>query len=121
MISNNSIHAGIRCKLDVCDSNTQRKHVLKLFQGVSDLENDRAVGFQLITTDDIEDLGIVEIVRRIRKRVGDTPVYLRSVLRFIAYRFGGPNIIISLDIDVIGVYIVDPLEVQLLKGIQILA
>ncbi|KAF9469761.1 Arginase/deacetylase [Collybia nuda] len=67
LISNNSIHAGIRCKLE----------------GVSDLENDRAVGFQLISTDDIDDLGIPEIIRRIRKRVGNTPVYL------------------SLDIDVI--------------------
>ncbi|KAG5647680.1 hypothetical protein DXG03_008403 [Asterophora parasitica] len=61
LISNNSIHAGIRCKLE----------------GTQDLENDREVGFQLITTDDIDDLGIPEVVRRIRDRVGSTPVYLR--------------------------------------------
>ncbi|KAI3621898.1 agmatinase 1 [Moniliophthora roreri] len=67
LMSNRSIHAGIRCKLG----------------GVEDLENDENVGFQLISTDDIDDLGIPEIVRRIRSRVGDTPVYL------------------SLDIDVI--------------------
>ncbi|TFK41888.1 arginase family-domain-containing protein [Crucibulum laeve] len=67
LISNHSIHAGIRCKLG----------------GVADLENDEAVGFQLISTDDIDDLGIPEVVRRIRKRIGDSPVYL------------------SLDIDVI--------------------
>ena len=49
------------------------------FQGVADLENDEAVGFQLISTDDIDDLGVSEIIRRIRARVGDSPVYLRSV------------------------------------------
>ncbi|KAG8998106.1 hypothetical protein FRB94_007195 [Tulasnella sp. JGI-2019a] len=62
-----SIHAGIRCKL----------------AGPEDLVHDASIGFELITTDDIEDLGIPEIIRRIRKRVGDSPVYL------------------SLDIDVI--------------------
>ncbi|RDB28755.1 putative agmatinase 1 [Hypsizygus marmoreus] len=67
LISNQSIHAGIRCKLE----------------GLADIENDESVGFQLVTADDIDDLGIPEIVRRIRQRVGDTPVYL------------------SLDIDVI--------------------
>jgi agmatinase len=34
------------------------------------------VGFQLITTDDIDDLGIPEIIRRIRERIGTSPVYL---------------------------------------------
>lgn len=67
LMTNTSIHAGIRCKL----------------AGVEDLENDSEVGFQLISTDDIDDLGVVEIIRRIRERVGDSPVYL------------------SLDIDVI--------------------
>ena len=42
-----------------------------------DIEHDEFVGFQLITTDDIDDLGIPEIIKRIRRRVGDTPVYLR--------------------------------------------
>ncbi|KAF7337729.1 Arginase/deacetylase [Mycena sanguinolenta] len=67
LMSNTSIHAGIRCKLG----------------GTEDLENDAATGFQLISTDDIDDLGISEIIRRIRERVGSSPVYL------------------SLDIDVI--------------------
>ncbi|KAH9950910.1 Arginase/deacetylase [Amylocystis lapponica] len=67
LMSNTSIHAGIRCKL----------------QGIGDLENDQAVGFQLISTDDIDDLGVAEVIRRIRARVGNSPVYL------------------SLDIDVI--------------------
>jgi agmatinase len=46
-------------------------------QGEADLENDQTVGFQLISTDDIDDLGIPEIIKRIRTRVGSTPVYLR--------------------------------------------
>jgi len=52
-------------------------------QGEEDLENDEATGFQIITGDDIDDFGIPEIVRRIRTRIGSSPVYL------------------SLDIDVI--------------------
>ncbi|KAJ4002241.1 arginase deacetylase [Lentinula boryana] len=67
LISNTSIHAGIRCKLG----------------GEEDLRNDENVGFQLISGDDIDDLGIPEVVRLIRNRIGDSPVYL------------------SLDIDVI--------------------
>ncbi|KAJ7795095.1 hypothetical protein B0H14DRAFT_3555755 [Mycena olivaceomarginata] len=53
LISNTSIHAGIRCKLG----------------GAEDLENDEAVGSQLITTDDIDDLGISEIIRLVREFV----------------------------------------------------
>ncbi|KAJ3489614.1 hypothetical protein NLI96_g2012 [Meripilus lineatus] len=67
LMTNTSIHAGIRCKLS----------------GIEDLENDEAVGFQLISTDDIDDIGVTEIIRRIRARIGNSPVYL------------------SLDIDVI--------------------
>ncbi|KII94050.1 hypothetical protein PLICRDRAFT_36283 [Plicaturopsis crispa FD-325 SS-3] len=67
LMTNTSVHAGIRCKLG----------------GLGDVENDESVGFQLISTDDIDDLGISAIIKRIRDRVGDSPVYL------------------SLDIDVI--------------------
>ncbi|KDQ63159.1 hypothetical protein JAAARDRAFT_147183 [Jaapia argillacea MUCL 33604] len=67
LLSNQSIHAGIRTKLN----------------GLEDLENDESVGFSLITTDDLDDHGVPEIIKRIRDRVGDAPVYL------------------SLDIDVI--------------------
>ncbi|KAF8204004.1 Arginase/deacetylase [Pholiota molesta] len=67
LLGNNSIHGGIRCKL----------------AGTSDLDNDAEVGFQVISTDDIDDLGIPTIIRKIRQRIGDSPVYL------------------SLDIDVI--------------------
>ena len=55
-------------------------------QGTVDLEHDQSVGFELISTDDIDDFGIPEIIKRIRNRVGDSPVYL------------------SFDIDVIGAY-----------------
>jgi arginase family enzyme len=55
--------------------------IRSVFKGAEDLDNDRSVGFQLISTDDIDDLGILEIVRRIRRRVGDNPVYLRQVFR----------------------------------------
>ncbi|KDR85663.1 hypothetical protein GALMADRAFT_84702 [Galerina marginata CBS 339.88] len=67
LLANNSIHGGIRCKLT----------------GPEDLENDGTVGFQVISTDDIDDLGIPTIINKIRDRIGDSPVYL------------------SLDIDVI--------------------
>ncbi|KAI0066415.1 Arginase/deacetylase [Artomyces pyxidatus] len=67
LISNSSIHAGIRCKM----------------LGDGDLENDESVGFKVISTDDLDDLGIPEVIRRIRNRIGEQPVYL------------------SLDIDVI--------------------
>jgi len=67
LMTNTSIHAGIRCKL----------------AGIEDIENDESVGFQLISSDDIDDLGVAEVIKRIRARIGDSPVYL------------------SLDIDVI--------------------
>ena len=46
-------------------------------QGIEDIEHDESVGFELITTDDMDDIGLPEIVRRIRARVGNSPVYLR--------------------------------------------
>ena len=46
-------------------------------QGIGDIENDEAVGFQLISTDDIDDYGVNAIIKRIRERIGDSPVYLR--------------------------------------------
>lgn len=80
LISNHSIHAGIRCKLTVCVYVAPYSHILYLFpKGVEDLAGDEAVGFQVISTDDIDDLGIPEIVRRIRRRISDRPVYLRYI------------------------------------------
>jgi hypothetical protein len=46
-----------------------------------DIDHDESVGFQLITTDDIDDFGIPFLVQRIRQRVGDSPVYLRCAMR----------------------------------------
>lgn len=54
----------------------------KIFGQLADIEHDTFVGFQVISTDDIDDLGIPEIIRRIRQRVGDTPVYLRCVATY---------------------------------------
>jgi agmatinase len=40
------------------------------------IEHDEEVGFELILADDIDDLGTDEIVKHIRQRIGDSPVYL---------------------------------------------
>ena len=80
LISNSSVHAGIRCKLAVGHSYTLPGILSKWFgtgQGMEDIEHDESVGFQLITTDDIDDIGIPEIIKQIRRRVGNNPVYLR--------------------------------------------
>ncbi|GAA5938719.1 agmatinase [Sporobolomyces koalae] len=55
-----SIHAGIRTRLS----------------GFEDLENDANVGFQLLTTDDIDELKPSGIIEKIKQRVGNTPTYL---------------------------------------------
>ncbi|THG98635.1 hypothetical protein EW026_g3597 [Hermanssonia centrifuga] len=59
-MTNTSVHLGIRSKVT----------------GIEDIEVDKTVGFQIISTDDIDDLGVPEIIHRIRKRIGDSPVYL---------------------------------------------
>jgi hypothetical protein len=51
-------------------------------QGPSDLDDDITAGFQLIHAFDIDDLGVPEVVRRIKERIGNSPV------------------VISLDVDV---------------------
>lgn len=48
-------------------------------QGIEDIEHDDTVGFQVITTDDIDDYGIKKVIEKIRQRIGDKPVYLRYV------------------------------------------
>ncbi len=57
---NQSIHAGIRTRLGSYD----------------DIEHDASIGFDIITSDDIDDLGIPAIISNIRARVGSMPVYL---------------------------------------------
>ncbi|CAE6481135.1 unnamed protein product, partial [Rhizoctonia solani] len=56
----NSIHAGIRC----------------MMTGYQDIQHDQQVGFSLITTDDIEELGTDGIIQAIKRRVSDKPVYI---------------------------------------------
>ena len=46
-------------------------------KGIEGMENDRSAEFQLISTDDIDDLGIPAIIAQIRERVGKSPVYQR--------------------------------------------
>ncbi|KAI0027757.1 arginase family-domain-containing protein [Vararia minispora EC-137] len=67
LLRNASVHAGIRTKM----------------AGIGDVENDESNGFRIVSTEDLDDIGLSEVVRRIRAHVGDRPVYL------------------SLDIDVI--------------------
>ncbi|KAG2159614.1 arginase family-domain-containing protein [Suillus bovinus] len=60
LMSNTSIHAGIRTRME----------------GPELIEHDEKVGFELIMTDDIDDIGANEIIKHIRQRVGNSPVYL---------------------------------------------
>ncbi|KAF7351439.1 hypothetical protein MSAN_01575900 [Mycena sanguinolenta] len=68
LMTNRSIHGGIRQKMG---------------QGHAMVEHDESVGFAVISTEDIDDYGIQNVIKKIRDRVGTGPVYL------------------SLDIDVI--------------------
>ena len=78
LLSNTSIHAGIRCKLLVSIPNILLLILPPIsLKGPEDIENDESVGFELISTDDIDDLGIPAIIAQIRQRVGTSPVYLR--------------------------------------------
>ncbi|KAJ7115976.1 Ureohydrolase [Mycena epipterygia] len=58
LMTNTSIHAGIRCQMN------------------ANLEHDDSVGFQVISTDDIDDYGIAQVIKKIRQRIGSSPVYL---------------------------------------------
>ena len=79
-------------------------------QGPELIEHDEQVGFELIMADDIDDLGTDEIIKHIRQRIGDSPVYLRYaytsqgdaslITIFITFR-------LSFDIDTIGLFTVD--------------
>jgi agmatinase len=42
----------------------------------SDYVNDEALGFSMITCDELQRLGVDEVANRIRRRVGDRPLYL---------------------------------------------
>lgn len=79
LMTNTSVHAGIRSKVTVSTSPADLLPVQITYRvkGIEDLEVDQTTGFQIISTDDIDDLGVPEIIQRIRDRVGDSPVYLR--------------------------------------------
>lgn len=57
-------------------------------KGIEDIEHDDTVGFQVITTDDIDDYGIRKIIEKIRQRIGDKPVYLRFAQTLLSYLYG---------------------------------
>ncbi|ETS81288.1 hypothetical protein PFICI_06290 [Pestalotiopsis fici W106-1] len=61
LITNTSLHAGIRAPL------ARRK---------GDMRNDLRCGFQSITARDLDYMGVAGIISRIRERVGDTKVYV---------------------------------------------
>jgi len=48
-------------------------------QSEADITDDDDVGFKIISTDDIDDIGVDEVIRLIRARIGNNPVYLRQV------------------------------------------
>lgn len=56
-----------------------------LDQGREDLNNDAGYGFQVVTADDIDTLGIAEIIKYIRKRIGELPVYFRCARLLVYY------------------------------------
>ncbi|EIW86926.1 arginase deacetylase [Coniophora puteana RWD-64-598 SS2] len=60
LMSNTSIHAGIRTKV----------------QGPQIIDHDEQVGFELLHANDLDDFGTDYIVEQIRERVGNSPVYL---------------------------------------------
>ncbi|KAK7450582.1 hypothetical protein VKT23_012891 [Stygiomarasmius scandens] len=60
LMTNTSIHGGIRNKMS----------------GPEFVEHDEVVGFQVISSEDIDDYGINNVIKAIRRRIGDSPVYL---------------------------------------------
>jgi agmatinase len=51
--------------------------------GPEDLQDSRDLGYALLTTDDVRELGIPETVSRIRERVGDAKVYVSFDIDFV--------------------------------------
>ncbi len=61
LILNSSAHAGIRAPF------INKKH---------DLKNDKRCGFEIITARDIDKIGVLGVVEKLKARVGDTNVYI---------------------------------------------
>lgn len=74
---------------------------LYVLKGPEDVEHDAEVGFKLISTDDIDEYGSAEIIKLIRARIGDSPVYLRYA-NFFGCSLNSSVNEYSFDIDVIG-------------------
>lgn len=49
---------------------------LHRFQDSSAISHDESLGFQTISSEDIDDYGIIRVISAIRKQVGTSPVYL---------------------------------------------
>ncbi|KAJ7581066.1 Arginase/deacetylase [Mycena floridula] len=60
LMTNTSCHLGIRCKMN----------------SFADIEHDDSVGFQVISAEDIDDYGIENVIKKVRERIGTSPVYL---------------------------------------------
>ena len=60
LTNTSSIHAGIRTRLS----------------SIEDLTHDKSVGFEIVTTDDLDDMGADGVVRMIKERVGKRPTML---------------------------------------------
>ena len=68
----------VRPNLTVARSEYMCNRVFGTAQSEADLvEDEEVVGFKVISTDDLDDFGIDEVIRRIRARIKDSPVYLR--------------------------------------------
>jgi len=87
LISNASIHAGIRAPFA---------------RPVADLENDRRCGFEMITARALDRLGANGVIEKIRKRVGDAKVYISVDIDVLdpAYAPGAFPVLISLTLGV---------------------
>lgn len=46
------------------------------------MQNDLEVGFIIVSAEDIDDIGVNGVIKRIRDRVGNNPVYLTYVSTF---------------------------------------
>lgn len=73
MIRNSSIHAGIRAPL------TRRK---------GDIRNDLRCGFDIIKARDIDRIGVDGVIKRLKKRVGNTNVYISVDIDVLDPAFG---------------------------------
>ncbi|CAK5265264.1 unnamed protein product [Mycena citricolor] len=75
LLSNTSIHGGIRQHASAGIS-APALDLTFVQKERSIIPHDESLGFAVITTEDLDDYGLEAVVRTIRRRVGNTPVYL---------------------------------------------